>query len=321
MDEQRDCPVLAAEATLPTGPFRRSQNQLHSQSLIPPQAWHLVRSADNPADLASRGQSSRPCHFQLWWSGPPLAVFGSLGLVRTQTLQAALRHWLPSYPPISSDVFDSILLPRSALVPLLLISLIGEDSSADHASPQETRCLHFRRSLLRRTPQSQVKDLPPCPTAIPSRSRLFSRKQAPPSQGPRTPQIRPLRLLRRLPCPTQPCSRCRRPYRPQEVDPCLSKVTPNQTPPPYPPHHAQACRSLRPALHLAHTFYIPNLRNILKKISRTLCQRAYARPLGHQMGMLPPSRTTPAPPFDYAGPFVLCQGHTRTWLPVSHLFR
>ena len=115
MDGQRDCPVVAAEATLPTGPFRSSQNQ----SFIPTQAWHHVRD-----------------------------VFGSLGLVRTQTLQAALRHLLPSYPPISSDVLDSILLPRSALVPLLLISLIGEDSSADHASPQETRCLHFRRSLL-----------------------------------------------------------------------------------------------------------------------------------------------------------------------------
>ncbi len=47
-----------------------------------------------------------------------------------------------------------------------------------------------------------------------------------------------------------------------------------------------------------------------------MCQRAYAQPLQHQMGLLPPSRTTPAPPFDktgvdFAGPFVIRQGHTQ----------
>ncbi len=74
------------------------------------------------------------------------------------------------------------------------------------------------------------------------------------------------------------------------------------------------------ALHsvLAHTYYIPDLRNLLKQVSRSCpsCQRAYAQPLRHQMGMLPSSRTTPAPPFertgvDFAGPFVIRQGYTR----------
>ena len=46
------------------------------------------------------------------------------------------------------------------------------------------------------------------------------------------------------------------------------------------------------------------------------CQRAYARSLSHQMGLLPTTRITPSPPFtvtgvDFAGPFVLRRGHTR----------
>ncbi len=74
---------------------------------------------------------------------------------------------------------------------------------------------------------------------------------------------------------------------------------------------------------LAMSFLIPNLRNLLKLVSRTCaaCQRAYARPLQHMMGMLPMSRTTPAPLFhrarvDFAGPFLLKVGHTCR--PVSH---
>jgi len=69
---------------------------------------------------------------------------------------------------------------------------------------------------------------------------------------------------------------------------------------------------------LATTFHIPNLRNLLKLVSRTCpaCQRAYAKPLSQSMGMLPACRTTPAPPFDrtgvdFAGPFLVHQGYTR----------
>ncbi len=69
---------------------------------------------------------------------------------------------------------------------------------------------------------------------------------------------------------------------------------------------------------LGHFYLIPGLRNLLKHVSRTYpqCQRAYARLLSHQMGLLPTTRTTPSPPFtvtgvDFAGHFVLCRGHTR----------
>jgi len=68
---------------------------------------------------------------------------------------------------------------------------------------------------------------------------------------------------------------------------------------------------------LSRTYYIPHLRNLLKFVSKTCpsCQRAYARPLQHQMGMLPASRTTPAPPFDRTGvDFVLIKTYAAVFV-------
>ncbi len=70
---------------------------------------------------------------------------------------------------------------------------------------------------------------------------------------------------------------------------------------------------------ILETYYISGLRNFLKLISRRcpMCQKkAYSRPLNQRMGMLPLSRTTPAPPFertgmDFAGPFYIRQGKVR----------
>ncbi len=69
---------------------------------------------------------------------------------------------------------------------------------------------------------------------------------------------------------------------------------------------------------LANTYLISNLRNLLKIVSRTcsICQRAYAKPLSHPMGMLPLSRMTPDMAFnkvgiDFAGPCTLRVGYTR----------
>ncbi len=76
---------------------------------------------------------------------------------------------------------------------------------------------------------------------------------------------------------------------------------------------------------LGDTYHIPGLRNYLKKVSRqcATCQRAYAKPLQQQMGLLPSARTTPAPPFcrtrvDYAGPFYIRKGHTRKPVHVKY---
>ncbi len=69
---------------------------------------------------------------------------------------------------------------------------------------------------------------------------------------------------------------------------------------------------------ISSSYYMPGLFNRLKQISKTCptCQRGYARPLQQQMGLLPLSRTTPAPPFDntgvdFAGSLTLRLGHIR----------
>ena len=63
---------------------------------------------------------------------------------------------------------------------------------------------------------------------------------------------------------------------------------------------------------LSTNFYIKGLRNHLKNLSRScvICQRAYQHTFTPKMGMLPTSRTEPAPTFsvtgiDFAGPLII----------------
>lgn len=69
---------------------------------------------------------------------------------------------------------------------------------------------------------------------------------------------------------------------------------------------------------LAHTYHIPRIKALLRKISRSCvpCQKAYARTAKQLMGELPASRTQPARPFsivglDYAGPLLTKRGNPR----------
>ncbi len=69
---------------------------------------------------------------------------------------------------------------------------------------------------------------------------------------------------------------------------------------------------------IGHNHYITGLKAFLKKVSRKClrCQQAYAKPLQQQLGILPPSRTSEAKPFertglDFAGPLTLREGSTR----------
>ena len=69
---------------------------------------------------------------------------------------------------------------------------------------------------------------------------------------------------------------------------------------------------------LAQTYHIPQLKRLLKKLSRecVTCQKAYARTSQQMMGELPAARTRPARPFsitgiDFAGPFTYKEGNKR----------
>ncbi len=69
---------------------------------------------------------------------------------------------------------------------------------------------------------------------------------------------------------------------------------------------------------VGHTFYVVGIKRELKRIAKMCpnCQHANANPLSQQMGMLPTSRVTLQPPFDkcgvdFAGPITLKEGATR----------
>ncbi len=69
---------------------------------------------------------------------------------------------------------------------------------------------------------------------------------------------------------------------------------------------------------IANTYYIPGVRNIVKKVSKSCChcQLAYSKPLSCLIELFPAFCTTPAPPFfytgiDFTGPFYVKRGKTR----------
>ena len=69
---------------------------------------------------------------------------------------------------------------------------------------------------------------------------------------------------------------------------------------------------------LAQTYHIPQLKRLLKKLSKecVTCQKAYARTSQQMMGELPAARTRPDRPFsitgiDFAGPFTYKEGNKR----------
>jgi len=100
---------------------------------------------------------------------------------------------------------------------------------------------------------------------------------------------------------------------PLSIKSSLTRLIVDALPIPY--HHSgpQTLLSI-----IADSYHIPSLRNYLKGLSRrcTACQRAYSRGVTQQLGLLPSSRTKPAPPFtetglDFAGPFYVRRGHVR----------
>ena len=69
---------------------------------------------------------------------------------------------------------------------------------------------------------------------------------------------------------------------------------------------------------LSQTYHIPQLKQLLKKLSRecVTCQKAYARTSQQMMGELPAAGTRPARPFsitgiNFAGPFTCKEGNKR----------
>ncbi len=289
--------------------------------LLPHVKWKHVRTHDNPADLASRGVSaSSLVQSTLWWAGP---------------------SWL-SQPPDSWPILH-IGRPKESLTILTISPVHTMDSARQEFLDGLWRRISFLHTLERvvawifRFYQRARFKAQISATALSSselqasRSKLISLSQhqsfpevfdfvandkVPPKSHP-LHQFLPTIINEQL----QLKSRVRSSHShssPQLLTPLHQKSLFTQLL--LATYHNSMLHPGVSALQsiISRTFYVPGLRNVLKKLSRLCpqCQRAYAKPLLHQLGLLPAVRTTPSPPFtkvgvDFAGPLMLRRGHTR----------
>ncbi len=310
-------------------------NRVHAVSeLLLSHHWRHVRTHDNPADLASRGlQAKELILSQLWWKGPPWLALplhqwpnSTITKKNSEKLEASCLLIQPELITENHDrkAFTKDLCTRCSSFHKLtrVLAWIFRFYNNAGSRPTDRICSKTISSteVLKVKPKlfrlSQLDSFPEAFTA--------TMNKRPPTKG----------------HPLQHCllqiaegghlvvsSRVRDtedPSQPKLLVPLSSKCpltkllirTLHQT---YSHAGPTALASI-----LGSTYLIPGLRNLLKKISRTCpqCQRAYGRTLTCQMGLLPTSRTTPAPPFDktgvdFAGPLLVRQGYTRK--PVEDL--
>ncbi len=299
-------------------------NRIHSiQELLPSVTWRHVPTSSNPADLASRGVRAPDLAMSaLWWLGPPWLSLPSSQWPTSKrskpsipALVATIRS--PSSPsPSVIDFIHSLWKKYSSFFLLVRVCgyilrfLFNCRASADVrlSGPLTSDEVDRAKSLLYRLAQSEffcdvfitIRDDKSLPKTHPLyRFRLSISKHG---------HILASTRIRDPDCPTTPTVLTVLPKKSGLTKLLLRSL------------HIVYSHAGVSAMHsiISHSFLIPSLRSLLKLISHScvVCQRAYARPLAHSMGLLPSYRTTPAPPFsqvgiDFAGPFTLRTGHTR----------
>ncbi len=293
------------------------------QQLLPSVHWHHVPTNSNPADLASRGVRAPDLAMSaLWWSGPLWLALppdqwphSPISKPSVPALVASIRP--PPSPPQQLLNFVKSLWSRYSSFFLLvrvccLLFRFSHNcrSSSDlrrHGPISSEEVEHAKFTLYRLAQTESFNDV-----------FSYLRKDTP---IPKNHSLARYLLTLSKHGHLQAHSRIRDPDTPTQ--PVLLTVLPKSS---------ALTKLLLRTLHIAyshagvsamlsiisHTYLIPSLRSLLKQVSRScvVCQRAYARPLAHCMGLLPSVRTTPAPPFthtgvDFAGPFTLRTGHTR----------
>ncbi len=279
------------------------------QELLPSSHWRHVTTDQNPADLLSRGlNTSSLIKCTLWWKGPPwllltpqqwpsneLSQHSQLPEVEVSELcwdnfssfhtlnrtVAWMRRFIKNYQhPLNKRVCSEILQPRDVQCARLHLLRLAQR----HSYKDVFEALHHHRSLPKRHNLARMEISLDSDGLLKISSRIRN------TASPKTSkQLIPLSLqstLTRL----------------------LVKTL----------HKSHSHPGVEALLSIiGDTSLIPSLRNYLKKFSRDcpICQRAYAKPQGQQMGLLQLSRTTPAPPFmrtgvNFAGPFHIKKGHT-----------
>ncbi len=300
-------------------------NRVHAiRDLVPPSCWRHVKSGDNPADLASRGvRAPDLATSSLWWSGPPWLTlspdkwpFHKLSKPVAESQCLSIRpdpQLVPSQKQFLTTLwnrFSSFHTLNKVVAWILRFASNSRPSNkvklkSDLLGPSEistAKHLIFKLSQPEAYPEVFIA-LRRC-TGLPKNHALSKHNIVLSSHG-------HLLINSRVRDPHSPTSPCQ--LIPLSTKSMLIKLLVRTLHITYSHAGISALASI-----VSSTFYIPNLRNLLKEISRSCpsCQRAYASPLQHSMGMLPSNRTTPAPPFDrtgvdFAGPFVIRQGYTR----------
>ncbi len=290
------------------------------RELLPDTPWKHVKSASNPADILSRG-STIP-HLEtstLWWNGPPWLQHPEdewpppqfTAVTDLPETKAVVLLAPPS--PQTSPFWDTYsffthLVRIYAWIRRFTVNIRlpkNERRLSPHLNSQE--CQDTRRLFFRLI---QQENFPEARRAIKKKSTLhksqalagFNLSLAEDGLLLVSSRVRDFRLL------TAPKTLI-----PLSIKSSLSRLFIDALHRQYLHPGPQTLLSI-----IADSYYIPSLRNYLKGLSRrcTACQRAYSRGVTQQLGLLPASRTTPAPPFtetglDFAGPFYVRRGHVR----------
>ena len=286
-------------------------------SLIQASQWRYVATADNPADIASRGSTvANLVENKLWWSGPT---------------------WLSEDPenwPRRPDIYLSRELPD--IRPAVLLASPPQPEFGVHISTYN-RLLHVTAWLLRFIHQVQkkivtkssmleseelirVKD-----TLVRlSQDAFYSAEKKLLSQKMALPHTHALASLTPY---LDSDSITRVGGRLQKAKLGLSSTHPIILSDRSHFTHLLVQHTHVQSLHagpatvmsiIAGHYHVTRLRRLIRKISRhcTPCQKTYARTLSQRMGDLPADRVSPSPPFesvgiDYAGPMAYKRGPVR----------
>ncbi len=293
------------------------------QDLVPRAKWKHVRSAENPADLASRGLKPQSLiENKLWWSGPvwlrrspdtwpsplPLPSFSTSALEKKAT---ACR--ISAAPPETYNLWERYssfnrLLRVTAWMKRFANNARQHADSRVTAKPITAKELENAKVTLLLVSQKEAYQeifesaKENKPTVVPSSLRHFDVSIE--EDG----LIHVAGRVRDLQSPRQAHS---------VILLSLKSVL---------------CKLLLVTLHdtlshpgvatlisiVAEGYHVPGIRNFLKHLGRSCinCCRLHAQSSAQKMGLLPLSRTTPAPPFhisgiNFTGPFLIHRGNPR----------
>ena len=294
---------------------------------IPPINWRHVISADNPADIGSRGSTVKTLlQSTLWWSGPPWLAQGP-------------EHWPPQTQPPQTTA-----LPELKVTSLTIKATTAQEDFTDRYSDY-VRLVHVLAWILRFVANTRKKPperMSPSHLTVQEvseaeillykrhQSQFLSKEQTALKSGKTVSASSPLCALHPFMDPSgiirvggrlthsdlsysqrHPVILHRRSHLAQLLVRHLHEK------------HLHAGPTLLMSL-LSRDYYILGARQLVRGVSRLCisCRKTYARTGTQLMGDLPPARVKPAPTFakvgvDFAGPVTLKKGHTRKPIHVK----